>query len=243
MSILLRVLPLLSLLSACHALELPSPKAIDSADQCVILLHGLSRSSGSMAVMADALRELGYRVVNDGYPSHQQSIPGLVEMAIPPALAKCAEATQVHFVTHSLGGILTRYYLQENTLDNLGHVVMLGPPNQGSEVVDKLKKIPGFGLITGKAGQELGTDDNSVPRQLGAVTYPVGVIAGTRSIDPISSALIPGDDDGKVAVQRTQLDGMRDFIVLPVTHAFMMMNPTVIQQTVYFLQNGHFFRP
>lgn len=208
--------------------------------ECVILLHGLARTASSMEKLAEHLSEEQYLVVNLGYPSRDYSIQELAELAIQPAIKQCAHASKINFVTHSLGGILVRQYLSQHEIENLHRVVMLGPPNQGSEVVDKLSGVPGFYLINGDAGMQLGTAKDSVPNSLGRADFEVGVIAGTRSINLILSALIPGSDDGKVAVKRTQVEGMKDHIEMPVTHPFMMKNKKVIQQVMHFLQKGQF---
>ncbi len=141
-----------------------------------------------------------------------------------------------------MGGILVRYYLKDNAIDNLGKVVMLGPPNQGSEVVDKFHGFPGYVWFGGPASIELGTKESSIPQQLGRANFEVGIIAGYRSINPILSTLLPNQDDGKVTVTKTKLIGMKDHIAMPVTHPFMMKNKKVIQQVKNFLRNGFFLR-
>ncbi len=219
------------------ALALSAPVA---ADECVVLLHGMARSEKSMAKMADRLAEEGYQVVNYGYPSTSFPIEHLASTHVPQAVSQCGDATPVNFVTHSLGGILVRKYLSENTLDNLGRVVMLGPPNQGSEVVDKLKDVPGFHMINGPAGAQLGTEPDSVPNSIGPVTYPVGVVAGSSSINLILSQMLPDPDDGKVSVERTKVEGMADHLVLPVSHPFLMRDDEVIRQAKAFLETGQF---
>ncbi len=117
---------------------------------------------------------------------------------------------------------------------------MLGPPNKGSEVVDKLKNVPGFEFINGPAGLELGTDKTSVPNSLGAVTYQVGVIAGSSTINPILSQMLPNPDDGKVSVENTKVEGMTDHIIMSVSHPFLMRDDAVIQQVKVFLKKGKF---
>jgi hypothetical protein len=139
-----------------------------------------------------------------------------------------------------MGGILVRSYFARHSACDLGRVVMVGPPNQGSELVDRLGSCPIFSLINGPAGRELGTSANSLPNRLGTPKYYVGVIAGNRSINWINSLLIPGPDDGKVSVERTKLSSMADHIVVPTTHPFMVRNREVICQTIEFLRSGKF---
>lgn len=214
----------------------------DTADQCVILLHGLARSSASMRPMAEALEAQGYRVANIDYPSREQPIEVLAPLAVEEGLAQCrAQPVEViHVVTHSLGGILLRAHLREHDIPELGRVVMLGPPNRGSEVVDQFAGVPGFDALNGPAGAQLGTGPDSVPLQLGRVDFVVGVIAGTASINPILSTAFEGPNDGKVSVSRAKVDGMSDFIALPVSHPFLMRDDTAIRQTLAFLREGRF---
>ncbi len=208
----------------------------------VILLHGLARSDRSMGKLERALADRGYAVENIRYASTRKSIEALADEAIAPALARLPADAPVHFVTHSLGGILVRQYLYAHRVDNLGRVVMLGPPNQGAEVVDKLRDFPGFRFIHGEAGLELGTGEGSVPNQLGAANFDLGVIAGTRSINLLLSAMIPGPNDGTVSVESTRLEGMRDHVEMEVTHTFMMYDDAVIDQVIHYLEHGRFHR-
>lgn len=210
---------------------------------CVILLHGLWRSPGSMASLATALAEQGYTTVNLGYPSRSANVQALANQAIEPALDACPEGRTVHFVTHSLGGILVRQYLLTGRIERLGRVVMLGPPNQGSEVVDSLGDLWGFEWLNGPAGMQLGTGDTNLPNQLGPVAYDVAVIAGDRSINWILSLLIPGEDDGKVAVEKTMVAGMKAHLTLPVNHATMMNQPEVIESVLAYLKSGRWALP
>ncbi len=216
-----------------------------SAPEEVILLHGLCRTSRSMAKMERALTEAGYQVKNVDYPSRTASVPQLADDAIGKAVGDCQRdgAVRIDFVTHSLGGILVRSYLARHPVPSLGRVVMLAPPNQGSEVVDKLGGWLLFKWINGPAGGELGTGANATPNRLGPATFPVGVIAGDRSLNWINSLLMPGRDDGKVSVARTKLAGMSDHIVIHTTHPFIMRNRQVIRQTIQFLRTGAFEHP
>lgn len=215
----------------------------DGGSDCVVLLHGMARTERAMRPLAGYLREHGYTVVNEGYPSRQHPIETLAPMAIDTALAACereGRTGNVHFVTHSLGGILVRYYVEQQPLPQLGRVVMLAPPNQGSAAADKWRGIPGFDWLNGPAGRQLGKGKNSVPLSLGPATFEVGIIAGDRTIDPITSAMLENPDDGRVSVTDTHLEGMQDFRQVHATHAFMMRNREVMQLTLNFLRHGKF---
>jgi triacylglycerol lipase len=230
-------------LSSAGATQAAGPVASVRSTKNVILLHGLCRTSRCMTKMQRALTQAGYTVWNVNYPSRTAQIEELADDAIGPAIAVCQKdgATKIDLVAHSMGGILVRSYLARHTMPELGGVVMLAPPNEGSEVVDKLGALSLFKWINGPAGNELGTDKNSLPNQIGPAHFPVGIIAGDRSINWINSLfLIPGRNDGKVSVQRTRLAGMSDFIVIHATHPFITRNNEAIRQTIQFLRTGKF---
>jgi pimeloyl-ACP methyl ester carboxylesterase len=213
------------------------------ASECVVLLHGLTRGSMSMNRMERALEKAGYWTANIDYPSRGYTIEELADMAVTEGLDACRAqdgVEKVHFVTHSLGGILLRQYLSENEIPELGRVVMLGPPNQGSAAVDELGDVPGFDWLHGPAGRQLGKGEESVPLRLGPVDFELGVIAGNRTIDPITSAVLEGPNDGRVSVSDTQVEGMKDFVVVEHSHAFMMRMRRTIELTLAFLADGEF---
>lgn len=208
----------------------------------VVLLHGLFRTGSSMSSMANALSESGYRVCNITYPSRNHPVEVLARRFVAPGIRHCFpdRSLPLNLVTYSMGGILARQLLSTGQLGAIGRVVMLAPPNSGTEVVEALGAWSLFGAVVGPAGLQMGTDPDDVPRQLGPANYEVGVVAGNSSINPVFSRYLPGADDGTVSVASTRLEGMRDFLILPASHSFMIRNREAIRQTILFLDHGLF---
>jgi pimeloyl-ACP methyl ester carboxylesterase len=209
--------------------------------ETVILLHGLGRTRWSFWRVEQALRHDGYHVINLTYPSREHAIGDLARDWLAPLIAAQLSAPRLHFVTHSMGGILLRCYLRDHAIPNLGRVVMLAPPNAGSELADRLKPTWLYRTVNGPAGQELGT--SGLPVALGpwpAGAGELGVIAGDRSLNPLFSSWLPGPDDGKVTVARARLDGMKDFVTVHASHTWLAWRGAVIAQIQAFLRCGRF---
>lgn len=240
---------LLLSISGCNSSSVHTrqPFQENALNQCVILIHGLGRTYRSMGEMETKLREAGYTTVNLDYPSRSKTIEQIAEEYVPGAIEQCEihNADAIHFVTHSLGGIITRKVIRDNRPERLGRVVMLSPPNKGSAIVDAMKDRWYFRWFNGPAGQELSTSPTSMPNLLGSVDYPVGVIAGDDPafFDSWFITFIPGESDGKVAVTRTKLEGMSDFLVVPESHTYIMYSDVVQDQTIHFLKHGVFSDP
>lgn len=214
-----------------------------ASENCVILLHGLGRTRLSMTRLASYLSHRNYIVINQTYPSTTATIETIATQHLPAMIKACMayHPTSIHFVTHSMGGIVLRYYLATHKLSQLGHIVMLAPPNHGSVMADALHRYKLFHLILGPAAQELTTEASSTPNRLGEqVNYSVGVIAGSYNVNPLMWRLTSDINDGLVSVSSTKMSHMRDFEVLPVTHTFIMSNARVMHEVAYFLKFGKF---
>jgi pimeloyl-ACP methyl ester carboxylesterase len=214
--------------------------AASAFDASVILLHGLLRSAYSMVLLAHDLASAGYRARNVGYPSRPHDVAGLVERYLGPAIEACDRARPVHVVAHSLGGILIRYYLQSHRLPPGSRIVMLAPPNHGSEVADFLRDWPPYRWLMGAVGQQLGTGPDGIVQALGPIEEEVGVIAATGTLQPWFSRLFDGENDGVVSVESTRLAEMCDFITVDNSHTLLMLDRDVRDQVRHFLAEGRF---
>jgi len=216
-----------------HNDEVPDNKEI------IVLLHGLGRSNASMWLLASRLEDAGYYVQRVGYSSLNQNPDDILKDVSSQINQCCRKHTQsVHFVGHSLGGLMVRAYLQNNKVDKLGRVVLLGTPNKGTEAADHFSNSCLMDIL-GPTAKALGTDDKSFPKSLKVPYYPVGIIAGeikSKFNDPV----IPGKDDGIVSVEATKIDGMTDFIIIKTGHSMMRYNREVADQTIEFIKNGLF---
>jgi len=232
------------LLAGCLAAATPAgpPAARPAAGppEAVVLLHGLGRSDRAMRSLARRLAAGGFLVHNLRYRSLTRDPDALAEDLDAMLSECCVDAERVHFVTHSLGGVLLRTYLAEHALPNRGRVVMLAPPNRGSELGDVVARWRILRAALGPTGCQLGTSPASLPNRLPPADFELGVVAGTRSRNPLGSWLIRDADDGVVSVASTRLDGMADFIALPVSHTAIVRSERAAAQAAHFLRYGRF---
>lgn len=207
----------------------------------VVLLHGFARSQVAMWKFASALEKEGFEVHSLGYSSLTHSIDEIIkEVTGKINDAILSSDTRVHFVGHSLGGLLIRSYLGQNRIQRLGNVVFLGSPNKGTPLVDKYKDKWWF-WFAGPAAGMLGTSGSDFLENLAEPHYAVGVIAGSNEITSFEHVM-KGADDGLVQVESTKIVGMKDFLVVDSGHSMLRYNDEAIQQTIFFLQNGYFSR-
>lgn len=195
-----------------------------------------------MKRIARALERADYQVINIEYPSRRYPIEHLTEAFVLPEIQPFINRpnVQLHFVTHSMGGIILRHLLRDHDIQNLGRIVMIAPPNQGTELADLLKNNSLYRMFYGPSGQQLGTDEQSLPKQLPHIDAEVGIICGSRNANLIASYAIPAPHDSRVSVESTKLKDMKDFLVLPYHHSFIMYKSDVIAQVCHFLKNGEF---
>jgi pimeloyl-ACP methyl ester carboxylesterase len=218
------------------------PASANATQDGVVLLHGISRTARSFRKMQTALEGTGFATLNLDYASRRKTLEALAE-DVHPAIELFASGLtgSVHFVCHSMGGLLARVYLARYRPQRLGRVVMLGTPNGGSEIADRLKNFGVYRAFFGPAGQQLGTQrDTAIDALFPPVDYPVGIIAGDRSIYPITSAFLPKPHDGRVSVANTKLDGMADHVVVRTSHPWLVRHGEAIAQTIAFLRDGKF---
>lgn len=211
--------------------------------ECVILLHGLLRSAASMTLVEHHLIRKGYAVINIDYASTRSSIPAVAqhELATAVAHARLQGYERIHFVSHSLGALVIRTYLQDHHLPETSRIVMLAPPNQGSELADwAFNRFPRLSRFAGPAARELGTRDHPYTASLNPIGGEIGIIIGNDSWNPVFSKILPGRDDGAVTVERSKLEEMKDFMVAPCNHTTIILNRKVIRQVSHFLQEGYF---
>lgn len=204
----------------------------------VILLHGIYRSARSMRRLSRFLASQGFATLNIDYPSTKLTLEQIVDH-IQPQIETFAQhlSGKLHFVGYSMGGLVIRYLLETYRPENLGRAVMLGTPNHGSEIADFLARTRLYRYGYGPAGQQLTT---RYIHATSPITYELGILAGSRSIDPICHYLIGAPNDGKVSVESTRLEGMKEHRIIRATHVFFPLNRSAWHHTLAFLNTGRF---
>ncbi len=208
--------------------------------ECVVLMHGLGDVKLSMLKIKKTLEDSEYKTFNIGYTTSNKTIESIAENKLSHKIKNISKKYEkVHFVTHSMGGLILRYYLQENSIPTGSRIVMLSPPNKGSEIANHFKDSPFYQLILGEVGQQLATD-SKVIKKLKGIKPDIGIITGDTSANPYFSKIIPGKDDGRVSVNNAKLKEMNDFLIVSSTHLSIKYNNEVMRQIVFFIENGTF---
>jgi hypothetical protein len=218
----------------------PAGAAAPPTAECVFVLHGLARGARSMARLSTRLSDAGFVVHNFDYPSTSEPFARLVDLLEARVDREGPSCAAIHFVTYSLGSLVVRAYLERSPPARLGRVVMIAPPNHGSEIVDSLGDTWIFRTLLGPVAPQLGTSPQSVPNRLGPPRYALGIIAGDRANNPVGWLLLPPPHDGTVSVASARLDGMSDFIVVHRSHTFIVRASEVAIETIAFLRTGRF---
>lgn len=223
-----------------HVLRLPmpwrtKPRVREADGDAVILLHGLWRSVWAMEPMAKYLHEQGFHTINVPYPSFRKPIEDITSI-VHNAIRQHANGRTTHFVTHSLGGIITRQLLHDLPPTQTGRVVMIAPPNQGSEIIDWLSRFRPSKLALGPTGMQLGSGKIQAPHL--PENIDLAVIMGKHSLFPFFRKLLDDENDGFVSVERGKIEGMNEFHIIDADHTFIATEPRVMEITRDFLCRG-----
>jgi len=216
------------------------PKNLYETGETVVLIHGIFDKPVVMKKIENNFRELGYRILNFEYASTRWPMDTVVLKLSKEIAAIEPQAEKIHFVTHSLGSLVVRAYLAQTYSEKFGNLVMVAPPNQGSVFAEHFDNLKTFEWLCGPAGQHLGKDDDDYWKKFPEPNIHFGVIAGGLGNEHGINPLIPGDDDGVVAVEETKLDGMADFIIVRGIHTPLLWKKEVVQQILYFIDSGCF---
>jgi len=203
----------------------------------VIVIHGIIRSSKSFGRMTAKLKQCGYEVFPFDYPSTRIQIPEAAEY-LHRVINSLEGTEQIDLVVHSMGGLVVRSYLAKHHDRRIRRMVMIGVPNRGARMADRMKQNVIFKTVFGPAGQQLVSNPNGLVGKLPTPDFPFAIISGARGSMNGYNPLIPGDDDGTVGVASTRLPGAADFMTVNALHSFLVYRDDVIGATAHFLQTG-----
>jgi len=204
-----------------------------------ILLHGLGSHPLALNGVKRRLQKLGFEVYAPYYSSMSLSVEQALEV-VRPRLEAIPPSSSLYLVTHSMGGIIARLWIARYRPPNLTRVVMFAPPNHGTQLVDRLGHLFFLKRLLGPAFLELSAHPRSLPNSLPPPDFEVGIIAGTRALNPLGARILPKPNDGIVSAQSARLEGMNDYLTVPYSHRLMLSVPAVIEQAVHFLRFGRF---
>jgi pimeloyl-ACP methyl ester carboxylesterase len=225
--------------------DVPNPRHITMPSRqsdTVVLVHGMGRGPVEMRLLASRIARAGFEILRVRYQPFGPTTEQVVASVAKQIEARCCNLPgRIHFVGHSLGGLIIRAHLAANRPDVLGRVVLIATPNAGTPFVDKYRNRWWMGLA-GPIARTLGTDAASFPNTLPTPNYPVGIIAGVKPSSITKQHQTSDIDDGIVPLASAKLSGMSDFITLKSTHAALRYRRDVARQTIAFLREGAFDR-
>lgn len=209
--------------------------------EVVICLHGLWRSVWAMEPIANYLNKEGFTTVSVPYASFRYELEDIVESVRILVKPWLDQGKKIHFVTHSLGGVVLKHLLEHAMLDEerekIGRVVMLAPPHQGSEIMDWLSNSP-VRHVLGPASDFLTSEKMSQHSQQFPADVEAAIIMGERSAIPFFRKLLDASNDGIVSVDKGHLLGIKEFKVVDADHTFIASEPDVLEMVSHFLSCG-----
>jgi len=205
------------------------------AEEAVVLVHGIYMNGLDMSLLRRRLEHAGFSALRFSYHSLKNT-PLENALALQGCIEKISNPV-IHYICHSLGGLVVRQLFHLYPEQRPGRIVTLGTPHSTSSAAQKLNQFAPGRMLLGKSTR-YGLLGDAPPWHN---SHELGVIAGTLRLG--FGMFIPGiprPNDGTVAVAETRLDGMTDHIILPVSHFGMLISSVVARQAIHFLQHGHF---
>ncbi len=209
-----------------------------SSGENVVLVHGILRGSSSMNKIKIEFIRQGFSVTGFDYTKKDGSIEEISD-SLHKKIKKFPKG-KIHFVTHSMGAVIVRSYISKYKPRNIGRVVMIAPPNNGSVYAAVLLHLPFFEKIFGRSGMDIAEGENCIVNSLPVPEFEFGVIAGGTGYEIGLNPFLKGDNDGTVLLKETIIEGMADFMQIKGQHSFLLFNNEVISESINFIKNGKF---